>query len=320
MGIDGFAMKQHPNHALHIAAVHHGFTLLELTVALVVFSVALTGLMPLIAILSRDLQPPVGQKGKSPARDWNKSDCDVTNHRPTTWYLTAYDDPWVRKLGSAAKVSADSPASSTPVPLQPPVTIQDDDGTTGDADGDGNEDYSEEEGTPWTYDDTTSPLAYGSDQHRKTAQPAGSTSTGAAVWKFTIHTAGYYSIQATWTAAADQVNDAQYTVKKNFVLQPTITVNQSAAPVGVVDSNNRSWQSLTSSLMQLAANDVVEVQLSDVRASSTETGKYVVADAVRIVQNKVRLDSMERSLSGTNTNSNNADATAIVTVTVNIPK
>jgi len=317
-------MKQTQHHASRIMPIRYGFTFLEFTVALVVFAIAMSGLVPLLSILSRDLQPwktsaASVYKCTSPARDGNTNGTGLAYERHT-WYLTADDDPWVRKLGAGARVTS-SAAPSTPVPLESPVRSQDDDNGVIDADGDGLEDYAGEPGAGWEYNSGAT-SAVGGDQHRKVALPKGSPSTGVAVWNLKVTAAGWYSIQATWVDAADQATDAQFTVLKTS--SPTSTlgtaiVNQSVAPAGVSDSSGRPWAPLTP-VVQLAANDTVQVQLSDVRATSTapET-KYVVADAVRIVQNAVEIKSIERSLSGVNNNSSGADVTAKVSVMVNIP-
>jgi prepilin-type N-terminal cleavage/methylation domain-containing protein len=311
-------MKRPPH---HVSQAPGGYTLLEFVVALMVFGVALSGLFPLVTILSRDLLPVRGADSSSPARDWNQDAPSLVNHRHT-WYLTAYDDPWVRKLGAAARATSSCVTSSTPLPLQSPILVQDDDNTDGlDADGDAQEDYAGDSGAGWQYDGAAV-SAMGGDRNRKIALPTGETSTGAAAWNLKVTTAGWYSIQATWTAAEDQVTDARYAVLRTNSPTATLgtaTVNQQAAPVGVADSDGRLWAPV-GSVVQLAAGDAVQVQLSDVRATSTETGKYVVADGVRIVQNAVKIKSIERSLGGVNANSYGADATVRVTVTVHIPQ
>jgi hypothetical protein len=68
---------------------------------------------------------------------------------------------------------------------------------------------------------------------------------------------------------------------------------------------------------QLTKNDVVTVTLG-VPRNVTTPGLYVIADAVRIVQNEVKIESLERSLVGANGNSVGADVTAHVSVTVNL--
>jgi prepilin-type N-terminal cleavage/methylation domain-containing protein len=324
---EGCAMERFSRRSSSIAVRRRGFTLLEFFVALVVFGIALTGLLPLAAILSRDLQPRRDaegktQKGNTPARDWNTDDCPSEGQRRTSpWYITAYDDPWVRKLGASARITSGTLSTTTPLPLGAQVRTQDDDNAVIDADGDSLEDYLES-GTAWDYN-ASAATAYGLDQHRTLALPAGSAG-GYVSWKFKVATAGWYCVQATWVAVSDQATDVQYTVYKDSVLQATKVVDQSASPAGVTDSSGRVWASLTSALttssgmFQVNKDQTVEVRLSNVRAASLDASKYVVADAVRLVQNAVVIQSIDRALSGKNQNSTNADVTAKVSVTVGV--
>jgi prepilin-type N-terminal cleavage/methylation domain-containing protein len=339
MIVEACAMKRFSRRSSGVAVRRRGFTLLEFFVALVVFGIALTGLLPLAAILSRDLQParepgedaegrpkPKTKKGSTPARDWSTEDyagkdLDDTRLRTSPWYVTAYDDPWVRKLGASARITSGTLSVTTPLPLGALVRTQDDDNINTDADSDGLQDY-EESGTAWDYN-ASAATAHGLDQHRTSALPAGSAG-GYASWKFKVATTGWYSVQATWAAASDQATDVQFTVYKDSVLQTTKVVSQSASPVGVTDSSSRVWASLTSGLtsssgmLQVNKDQTVEVRLSNVRAASPDATKYVIADAVRLVQNVVVVQSIDRALSGKNQNSNNADVTAKVSVTVGV--
>ncbi|MEN6405214.1 MAG: hypothetical protein ABFC77_01960 [Thermoguttaceae bacterium] len=287
--------------------------MLELCVAMMVFSIAISGLFPMVTVLSRHLQPlrTCDAQPKSTAVSWSPArDFEAVRY---TWAMTAYDDPWMRKLGAGARVTSSAIASVSPTPLQPSVRAQDDDNGSVDIDGDGLEDYA---GDAWTYNNAA-PLAVGGDQHRGAALPAGSSSAGIAVWNISIATSGWYAIQATWTAAADQATDVQFTVYRNSIaMADPVALNQQAAPIGVADADGHRWATLASG--SLAAGDVVQVRLGDVRAASTETGKYVVADAVRLVQNTVKVKSLERSPAAVNKNSNNADMTVKTSVTINL--
>ncbi|MEN6557446.1 MAG: prepilin-type N-terminal cleavage/methylation domain-containing protein [Thermoguttaceae bacterium] len=290
-----------------------GYTMLELCVAMMVFSVAISGLFPLVAVLSRhlqplrlcDAQPQTATASWSPARDF-----ETVRY---TWAVTPYDDPWMRKLGAGARIASSTIAAVSPSPLQPPVRMQDDDNGFLDVDGDALDDYT---GDTWTYNNAAA-MAVGGDQHRGVALPFGSTSNGVSLWHITIATSGWYAIQVTWTASADQATDAQFTILRNGSAMTTpVTVNQQVAPVGVADADGHRWATLAGGAF--TAGDVIQVQLSDVRAASTETGRYVVADAVRIVQNTVKVKSLERSPTGVNKNSNNADLTIKTSVTVHL--
>lgn len=330
-------MKQRSNHILRMAAAPRGFTLLELVVSMVVFSIALTGLVPLIGTLSRDLQPYKTSatsiyKCSSPARDGNLfagGTSTTLAYEQHEWNLIAYDgDPWVRKLGAGARIirSDDSQPSYTPysnIPLQSPVLFLDNYNPSGGSvsnDIDGSGAYA----CPgWTYNGSAT-LAFGGDQHLKAAEPSSGSTTGEAVWSFKIKTTGWYSIQATWKEASDQVNNAYYYVDVGGTVSG-LSVDQSAEPVGIT-SDGRNWVTLRSAepsgLFKLDEGSEVKVYLSDVRANSPkpDTGTFVVADAVRIVQNTVKIESIERSLNGTRMigGTNSADVTVHVSVTVNI--
>jgi hypothetical protein len=286
---------------------------------MIVFGIALSGLFPLVAIMSRELQPwkPAATsdyKCTSPARDGNTNGTNVAYERHT-WYLTAYDDPWARRLGASAAVSGTASAS-TPPSMQSSVVFLDDSGTYGPAGGSGT--FSIAIDPTWG-SPVSAASALNGEQFRKAALPKDSPSTGTVIWSLTVSAAGWYSIQATWSAASDQADDAQYSYRINSgAWVPAVQVDQSNIPVGVTDSDNHNWRRLTSGLIQLAANATVQVQLSDVRATSANPGTYVAADAVRVVQNEVNLISVERSADGQNSNSHGAAVTANVSVKVNI--
>ena len=302
---------------------------------MVVFSVVLTGLFPLLVLLSRDLQPvrkvaadgSTSYRCETPARDGN-IDGDGISPPPVyvqhVWYMTASDEPWVRKLNAGAQLvpaelTAAAPSQFTssisPIPVGSSFVQQDDYDGVPNGDGDGT--YSD---TGWDYNAGASAALRG-DHHRREALPAGTPAAGPAVCTLTVGADGWYSIQATWAAAEDQVTDAVFTVSVNGTPLTTVaSVNQHDVPGDITDTDGRAWAQLTTSQVQLAEGDSAQVQLSDARAISTEVGKYVVADGVRIVQNVVEIVSVERSFSGANNNSNNADLTTEVAVTVNLPQ
>ncbi len=314
--------------------VPRAFTLIELAFAMVVFSLTLSGLFPLLIYLSRDLQPvkkvaadgTVTYRSKTPARDGNITGVDITpapNYIQHVWYITPSNDPWVRKLEAGAQLypaaTTDSAptqftSAASPIPIVATSLQQDDDF-------DADNGFVDTGTVAWTYNPTGVTGALGDDSHRHEALAYGSTPTAVATWTFTIPVAGWYSVQATWPAAADQVDDAVFVVSLNGVtlMPPNVvaSVNQTAAPNDLTDENSQPWKQLNTSPLQLAKDDIVLVQLTDVRGSSTELAKFVVADGVRIVQNEVKIVSIERSPSGANSNSNNADVTARVAVTVN---
>ncbi|MFZ1935952.1 MAG: hypothetical protein WCB27_10725 [Thermoguttaceae bacterium] len=307
------------------AAARRAYTFTEFLVALIVFGIALSGMLPMVAILSRHLQPlPNG--ASSPARDWSNPACPVVSNRPTAWSLMACNDPcnalWLRKLGASAQASSGTVTFSSLPPIQPAVVFLDDCGQYSPAGVYGTPSFSVGSGWGGT---VSAALALNAEQYRKAALPAGSTSTGPALWTIAVSAGGWYSIQATWAAAPDQVTDAQFTAQKttngSTSALGAATVNQQAAPAGIADSNGRFWAPLTS-LVQLAANDIVQVQLSDVRATSKDPGTYyVAADAVRLVRNDVAINSIMRSFGCTKPDGTaRPDVTANVSVTVNIPQ
>ena len=317
------------------APPRHGFTLLEIVVAMTVFGIALTGLFPLLVILSRDLQPlkkiaadgSTSYRCETPARDGN-IDGDGISPPPVyvkhVWYMTPSDDPWVRKLDAGARLysaeltaAAPSQVTSATSPIPFGATFVQQDNYQGSSNNDGDGMFSS---PSWTYLDSVS-AALGGDHHRDPALPTGSTPVKIAQWTLTVEADGWYSIQATWTAAEDQATDVLYSVAVNGTPLTTVaSVNQHDAPADITDADGRAWKQLTTNLVQLAEGDSIQVQLSNVRENSTEAGKFVVADGARIVQNVVDIVSVERSIGGINSNSNDADVTVNVAITVNLPQ
>jgi hypothetical protein len=310
-----------------------GISLLELTVAMVVFGLALTGMFPLVAILSRDLLPLRSKSGDSsaayyqyftPARDWNGDDTTLASQRHT-WYLVPSVDPWTRKLGVSAAITSDPSqfAGVTPTTIEPFTLVHDDDDDATDLDHDNIEDYTN--GDQWTLGPSNlTALSYGGNCHRHVLLPTGSTPSNA-VWTFTVAAAGWYSIQTTWPA--DQANDqtvVHYSVFLNNSPTPLYerSVDQHAVPAGVVDSNGRAWTALSRRPIYLNAHDVIQVTLGSIQVQepSDETTRYAVADAVRLVQNVVKVRSLERSMGGVNGNSNGADVTVHTAILINLPQ
>ena len=87
--------------------LRHGFSLVELQVAFVVFAIAVAGLGPLVVMQSKHL----------------KKIEDRFNPK-TTYYLVPSSDEWARKLGAGASVKTQDPG---PAPAPPVVTIDDGD-------------------------------------------------------------------------------------------------------------------------------------------------------------------------------------------------
>jgi prepilin-type N-terminal cleavage/methylation domain-containing protein len=316
-------MKQHASRQLRSATVRRGFTLLEFVVALVVLGVAMAGMFPLLAVLSRNIQP-IRKKVSSnpdtytyvcptPARDWQ------SDAKRSTWYVLPFDEPWARKLGASARLTTDFTKFTAyePTSIEPSMVLRNDDNDSSDSDGDGAQDYTGDADANWIYDPAAT-NAFGGNHHRKMAWPAGTASTGGATWSISVSTTGWYSIQATWPAAGDQITDARYRVILNSnQASPlaVIIVDQTAAPYGVADAFGRAWTPLTSGPIQLMQGDLVQVLLDDVRAGASEANKYVVADGVRLVHNEVTLTSLTRV-----PNDDTETVTADVSVVVQVPK
>jgi type II secretory pathway pseudopilin PulG len=182
-----------------------GFSLLELEVALVLFGLALAGLMPLVVIQSRQLR-----KLESRFR------------HETTYYLVPSTNRWAAKLGAACFLTSEAP-SQTPAP---PTTVIND----------GDPGY-RETGTTWQTE--TRPDAYHESQ--RSNDPPGSIA--AATWEFTPVEPGWYQVLVTWSARDDQADSVPYTVYDGELEKATIRVSQKAAPAGN-NFEGLPWQSL----------------------------------------------------------------------------
>ncbi len=272
-------------------AARRGFTFTEFMVAMVVFGIALSGLFPLLAILSRELQP-LAETATSPARDWSNPESLVTSHRPNWWYLAANDDLWVRKLGAGAAMGTATVSSSSPSIQSPVVFLDDYEGTLGANDGAG----TFTQGTAGNLT-SASPLGYKADYHHGKAK-AGSI----AIWQITVAADGWYSVQATWPNAAAtglDVTSATYTVTArtapaNDMTTVTLSPVNQASPVGgIADVDLVTWWPITPAgnrCVYLRKNDVATVVLY---TAEVQASKYLLADAVRIVQNAVTVESVE---------------------------
>ena len=328
-------MIRQENYASRIASARRGYTMVEFTVAMTVLGIALSGLFPLLAILSRDLQPvrklaadgTASYDCKTPARDGNTNGNGIFPppvYVQHTWYLTSASDAntpsdqnvtaWVRKLGAGATITSGS-VSSGPASFSPSIVCQnvceDDDEAT-------------IQGTSWTLG---SGQGYNGDYyyHSVPTDQNDPSLSDFVQWNLVVPANGWYSVQATWpTNTGKNLTTATYTVAgtaSGTLSGQAFTVDQSNPPNGVPDSqfaaNNVTWWPLTMPI-QLTSGTIT-VTLGIPKNAATP-GLSVIADAVRIVQNEVQVNSIERSLSGANSNSNNVDVTAHVSVTVNIPE
>jgi prepilin-type N-terminal cleavage/methylation domain-containing protein len=323
MDIEQFAMKQTRRRISRRLPLRRGFTFLEFMVAMVVLGVALSGLFPLLAITSRQLQPVKNPTFdcRTPARDWGTDGYDDPQTNPPlrnqrhVWRLTPYDDPWLRKLGTSAQVTSGSVASSTPVPIQSSIVFLDDyepNGTQVNNTTDGSGTYTS---TGWTAGTAS---GYHQDYHYHEA-PTDTPSSDAAIWQLTIVADGWYSIQATWpTDTGKTLTNATYQVVAAGYNGSSAPQNNPGNGIADATANGTTWWPITAPAILHLAPGTVTVRLNVPLATVPNT--FVIADAVRIVQNAVAIKSIERSLSGANQNSSNADVTAKVSVTVNIPQ
>jgi hypothetical protein len=332
MFVCGFATTLNPMRASRAVAGPRAYTLLEVCVAMIVFSIALTGLVPLVTILSRDLQPyrtssTPGYKCSSPARDGNTTGTNLAYARHE-WYFTTFDNsldsgpwvakliPWTRKLGASAQVTSTSSAKVTmpTVPMTASELVQND---SEPADG-----GFSSTGMTWV-----SAGGYKTGGYHKIDASTEDAISAVATWTLTVPADGWYSVQATWpTDTGLTLANALYQVTTNPAQTiPSRTWNQASPGTGIRDddtSRNNYWWPITpeaaAPYIALHKNDTVTVTLSVPKA--TLPGGVVIADAVRIVQNTVKIKSVERSLDGANNNSHDADATVQASVTVNVPQ
>jgi prepilin-type N-terminal cleavage/methylation domain-containing protein len=312
---------------LRLDAARRAFTFTEFLVALIVFGVALSGLLPLVAILSRELQPwrpstASAYKCSSPARDGNGTGADLAYERHT-WYLTPSSDAWMRKLGASAQLTAGTATTTALTSMQPPVVFLNDSDPSGtyvndDTNGAGTFTYI---GAGWL---TGGSFGYKSNYHYHEA-PTDSNDpalTDTARWTLTIPADGWYSIQATWPLGTGRtLTAASFQVSATGHGSISVPVVQNTPGNGIADTvavGVTWWPLTTPKLLHLAQGDTVVVTLNVPLATVPNT--FVIADAVRIVQNEVSVVSVERAVDGQNHNSQNAAVTANVSVNVNVPQ
>jgi len=248
--------------------VRSGFSLLELEVALVLLGIALSGVMPLVVIQSKQLKRLEGRF-----------------QRGTPYHLVPPANVWAAKLGAAASMSTELPASPSPA-----VTVIDD----------GDPGYTET--GAWWHTNLRG-NAYHGDQRCNHTQGYVATAT----WEFTSVEPGWYQVFVTWSQQTNQAVDVPYTVYDGEIEKGAATVNQSVAPAGS-NFDGLPWQSLGTFLV---TSNVVRVTVTHGAGQQLP----VKADAARIVRvkNELQLLSLEKSLTG-------EEVTAHVSVTVRIPQ
>jgi hypothetical protein len=217
---------------------------------MVVLGIALTGLMPLTVMQSRVV-------ASLEKRYSNSNGC----------YLVAAADSWVKKLGAAASLVRQDPG-----PPADPLLIVDD----------GDSGYST--AGDWTLESTT--LAFRGDQRRHSAAPG---SQDNAVWTFSSVPAGWYQVQATWTASPDQSSQASYMIYDGQNQVDIANAVQNNPPNGDL-CEGKPWQALST---QFFRSGTARVQLG------VDKNDSVVADGMRLVpvENEIQIvDPFVRSL------------------------
>jgi prepilin-type N-terminal cleavage/methylation domain-containing protein len=247
-----------------------GFSMLEIVVAMTLLGIALTGLFPLLATYSRQVQrlekcsPQCGRwrstKDATGTITWQPferrdSNYDYTkvpsaaanrNSYPDQWHLVPADDPWMWKLGAAASLVPDDPTQLTSDPtadgthepyLRPfPYTVPTPSTLHADDDDDSNDAPYKEDETGWIPGPVTGDLG---DSRR---HPASGTPSWAATWTFTSVQPGWYEIKAIWPNPADGTSPA-----------PDVGAT-SAAVYRLVDGNNDPIQDKNYIEVQGSAN------------------------------------------------------------------
>lgn len=169
-----------------------GFSLLEFQVALVLFSLALTGLVPAVALYARHLR--FVEQRLAPE---------------DTWYFVPSSEEWARKLGAGAMRMATDPG---PLPKPDELLVDDLD-----------PEYFES-GMGWTT--LTDSRAY-AGACRRHAPGTG----GTATWTFTDIPPDSYHVLATWPDAPDQTVVA-YDVYVGAKRVGRFNANQTQPPEG----------------------------------------------------------------------------------------
>jgi prepilin-type N-terminal cleavage/methylation domain-containing protein len=280
-----------------------GFTLIEFVVAMLLFGVAMSGVVSLVVMQARTLtsleqgpkhvalhpNPDTSNSYRTEhTEEWHQvaTESDEANagewvHK---WYLVPNSHDWGRKLGSAALLTSNDPGPKVPPPAPTPANLTADDGDDGHT----------EVGT-WISDPNSA--AHSADQRRFVYPEGQITGDAKAVWTFTNVPAGWYQVQATWLSSPDQAADAAYTLYDSGELltdYPVAPVDQRNLPIppeGAV-AESSLWQVLQTAYF---ATGTATVELSGL--SAIDPAAYVVADGVRLVlvENSVEIESFERS-------------------------
>jgi len=236
-----------------------GFTYLELSVAFVLFGLAIGSVGPMVVMQSKQLRQ-----------------LESRFEGDTTYYVVPIEDDWAGKLARRATVETTLPLAAVPPPMPPPPVTLIDNADAG---------YTEVDLGTVDWHTVTSVTAYQGDFRHQNAYAGGFDS---AYWEFTGLPAASYRVLVTWGPATNLATNTPFTVYDSTAVEGTIRVNQTQSPSGPT-FNGSPWESL--GLLSIASGQL-RVEILD------DANNYVAADAVRIeeVTNDVQVLSMNKSL------------------------
>jgi hypothetical protein len=237
------------------AAGRGGSTLLEFEVALVVFGVALTGVLPLVVMHSRVV------------RGLERQHSAVGQ-----WYLSPAPDPWARKLGACATLVAQDPG-----PVPKPAALVVDDSDPGYV----------ETGAGWSTVAVAQALEGELCECLPLPPRTPPASAATAAWTFAGVVPGWYHVEATWLPARHQTAAAAYAFFDAGVPRGQATVNQTAAPAGTAYQGSQ-WQILGKAYFGSGA---ARVQVTAQPDGYLVTDGMMLAP----VENNVQILSLQRS-------------------------
>lgn len=272
-----------------------GFTILEFTVALLLFGIAMSALFPLVSTYSRALELLEQRPDRVQQLSRHRYE-DVDGHTyrvdhetewyqvpaspaaPNSgewvhkWYLVPFSDSdsqgadaWARKLGASATIKYKSPQSTTEQLPNEPTKATDVDPCGVDA---GTLGYTES--GPWT--DVPDSDAYNDGYHRS---PSGATDVPTATWTLPVDPSGWYQIEATGIVLGTSPLplDTYRIVDQDITPATSLTFGPSS-----------EWCSLTTKYLSAG---VVTVQLT------TDASGTAIADGMRLVRCSVQVESLD---------------------------
>ena len=108
-----------------------------------------------------------------------------------------------------------------------------------------------------------------------------STATATATWTFNNITAGEYEVWVTWVPSNNRASDAPFTINDGTTTLGTLRMDQTKS---INSENSGIYEDFDGALWRKLGSRyaINKDYMSVVLANNAETGKYVVADAVRI--------------------------------------